>query len=206
VHVLARGRADCRQGRSFESGRAWRGTPSVAVANDGAMTTPQPSPIRISDGGVCDVYAVSPPWHPGPMGVADFDTKVALVVRDDLGVWQKLNVTAFLTSGLVANAGAGVVGDPYEDADGRRYLPMLRQPVLVFAATGEKLATVARRARERDVPVAIYTAELFATSRDEDNRAAVKAVATDDLELVGLALRAPHKAADAVLRGLKRHD
>jgi hypothetical protein len=83
---------------------------------------------------------------------------------------------------------------------------MLRQPVLVFAATGEKLATVARRARERDVPVAIYTAELFATGRDEDNRAAVKAVATDDLELVGLALRAPHKAADAVLRGLKRHD
>jgi hypothetical protein len=65
---------------------------------------------------------------------------------------------------------------------------------------------VARRARKRDVTVAISTAELFSTGRDEDNRAAVRAVATDDLELVGLALRAPHKAADAVLRGLKRHD
>jgi hypothetical protein len=139
------------------------------------------------------------------MGIADFDTKVAVVVREDLATWQKLNVAAFLTSGVVAYAGEGVVGKPYEDADGRRYLPMLRQPVLIFAATREKLATVARRARERDVPVAIYTAELFSTGRDEDNRAAVKAVRTDELELVGLALRAPHKSADAVLRGLNRH-
>jgi hypothetical protein len=140
------------------------------------------------------------------MGVRDFDTKIAVVVREDLPVWQKLNVTAFLTSGVVADADLGIVGEPYEDADGRQYLPMFRQPVLVFAATADKLATVARRARERDVPVAIYTAELFSTGRDEDNRAAVKAVATDELELVGLALRAPHKPVDAVLRGLKRHD
>ena len=140
------------------------------------------------------------------MAVTDFDTKVAVVVREGLAVWQELNVTAFLMSGVVADAGAGVVGEPYEDADGRRYLPMLRQPVLVFSATGDKLATVARRAREREMPVAIYTAELFATGRDEHNRAAVKAVATDELDLVGLALRAPHKPADAVLRGLKRHD
>jgi hypothetical protein len=140
------------------------------------------------------------------MAVADFDTKIAVVVREDLAVWQKLNVTAFLMSGVVASADAGVVGEPYEDADGRRYLPMVRQPVLVFAATRDKLATVARRARERDVSVAIYTAELFATGREDDNRDAVKAVATDELDLVGLALRAPHKPADAVLRGLKRHD
>ena len=35
------------------------------------------------------------------MGVADFDTKVAVVVRDDLETWQRLNVTAFLMSGVV---------------------------------------------------------------------------------------------------------
>ena len=38
------------------------------------------------------------------MGVADFDTKVAVVVREDLATWQKLNVTAFLTSAVVADA------------------------------------------------------------------------------------------------------
>jgi len=139
------------------------------------------------------------------MAVTDFDTKVAVAVRDDLAAWQRLNVTAFLLSGVVAGAGETVVGPPYEDADGVRYLPMLRQPVLVFEASGEKLRTVHRRALERDVPIAVYARELFATGHDDDNRAAVRAVATADLDLVGLALRAPHRAADAILRGLRRH-
>ena len=30
-----------------------------------------------------------------------FDTKIAIVVREDLPVWQKLNVTAFIMSGVV---------------------------------------------------------------------------------------------------------
>lgn len=29
-----------------------------------------------------------------------FDTKIAIVLRDDLAVWQKLNVTTFLVSGI----------------------------------------------------------------------------------------------------------
>jgi hypothetical protein len=139
------------------------------------------------------------------MAVTDFDTKVAVVVRDDLAVWQKLNVTAFLISGVVAGAGETVVGEDYLDADGARYLPLLVQPVLVYAAGGEKLQTVRRRAADRDVPVALYTTEMFATGHDADNRAAVRAVPTRELDLVGLALRAPHRDADAVLRGLKRH-
>jgi hypothetical protein len=28
------------------------------------------------------------------MGVTDFETKAAIVVRDDLAVWQRLNVTS----------------------------------------------------------------------------------------------------------------
>ena len=38
---------------------------------------------------------------------------------------------------------------------------------------------------------------------DFDTKVAV--VVRDDLDLVGLAVRAPHRDADAVLRGLKRH-
>ncbi len=61
------------------------------------------------------------------------------------------------------------------------------------------------RARTRELRFAVYTADLFATGHDEANRAAVRAVPSAELDLVGLALRAPHKAADGVLRGLKRH-
>jgi hypothetical protein len=140
------------------------------------------------------------------MAITDFPTKAAVVVRDDLAAWQRLNVTAFLVSGIVGGAGERVVGEDYVDADGARYLPMLVQPLLVLQASAEKLRTVRRRAAERGVPIAIYTAELFATGHDEDNRAAVRAVRTDDLDLVGVGLRAPHRDADAVLRGLRRHE
>ena len=140
------------------------------------------------------------------MAVTDFPTKAAVVVRDDLATWQRLNVTGFLVSGLAGGAGERIVGEDYVDADGARYLPMLVQPLLVLQASGEKLRTVRRRAAERGVPIAIYTAELFATGRDEDNRAAVRAVPTEQLDLVGIALRAPHRDADAVLRGLRRHE
>ena len=139
------------------------------------------------------------------MGVTDFPTKIAVVVRDDLATWQRLNITAFLMTGIAATGPEGTVGPNYEDADGVQYLPMLRQPVLVFEAAAEKLTTVARRAREREVPFALYTADLFATGHDDDNRAAVKAVRTEDLDLVGLAIRAPHRQADQILRGLRRH-
>ncbi len=139
------------------------------------------------------------------MGVTDFDTKVAVVVRDDLASWERLNVTAFLMAGITARAGAEAIGEDYEDADGRRYLPLLVQPVLVFETGAAKLQTVRERADRREIPIAIYTREMFSTGKDEDNRAAVKVVPTADLDLVGIALRAPHKDADAILRGLSRH-
>jgi hypothetical protein len=139
------------------------------------------------------------------MGIAEFDTKVAVVVRDDLAVWQRLNVTAFLMSGITAEAGAEAIGEDYADADGSRYLPLLVQPVLVLEAGAERLRSVLERAARREVPVAIYTREMFETGNDTDNRAAVRGVATAELDLVGLALRAPHRDADAILRGVKRH-
>ena len=139
------------------------------------------------------------------MAVTDFDTKVAVIVRDDLATWQRLNVTAFLMSGITARAGAAAIGEHYLDADGCEYLPLLVQPVLVFAADRSKLHTVRERTQRRDIPLALYTADMFKTGNDADNRAAVRAIDTTELDLVGLAVRASHRDADAVLRGLKRH-
>jgi hypothetical protein len=108
-------------------------------------------------------------------------------------------------SGLVGGAEERIVGDDYVDADGERYLPMLVQPLLVLEASAAKLQTVRRRAAERGIRIAVYTADLFATGHDEANRAAVRAVPTEDLDLVGIGIRAPHRDADAILRGLGRH-
>jgi hypothetical protein len=139
------------------------------------------------------------------MAVTDFSTKAAVVVRDDLVPWQRLNVTAFLVSGLIGAAEADVIGEPYQDADGAAYLPLLVQPLLVLEASAEQLKRARARAVDRGVPMAIYTAEMFATGNDAENRAVVRAVPTEELDLVGIGLRTAHRDADAVLRGLKRH-
>jgi hypothetical protein len=132
-----------------------------------------------------------------------FDTKIAVLVRDDLATWQRLNVTAFLASGIAANP--ELLGAPYVDADDTRYLPMLRQPVLVFEGSKEVLAAAHQRAVRRGLPAAVYTFDMFATGHDEANRAVVRAVPGDQLDLVGLAVHGPRNAVDKVLKGAVLH-
>ncbi|MER6343835.1 DUF2000 domain-containing protein [Streptomyces sp. NPDC001595] len=133
-----------------------------------------------------------------------FDTKIAVLLREDLESWQRLNVTAFLVSGLGSRL-PEVVGEPYEDADGTPYLPMFRQPVLVFEGTKETLTAAHGRALTRALPRAVFTSDLFATGNDRDNRAAVRAVPGDQLDLVGLAVYGPRNAVDKVLKGARMH-
>jgi len=133
-----------------------------------------------------------------------FDSKIAVVLREDLEPWQRLNVTAFVVSGL-GTALPEVIGEPYADADGTAYLPMLRQPVLVFQATRETLTAVHRRTLSRSLPSAVFTSDLFATGNDADNRAAVRAVGRDRLDLVGMAVYGPRNAVDKVLKGARMH-
>ncbi len=133
-----------------------------------------------------------------------FETKIAVAVRDDLPTWQRLNMTAFLVSGIAASAG-DMVGEDYEDASGNRYLPMFRQPVLVYEAPAAKLRLLYERAMRREVRFALFIDELFATGNDVDNRAAMRAVAADDLRIAGLAMRADRKIVDKIFDGVRLH-
>jgi hypothetical protein len=133
-----------------------------------------------------------------------FDTKIAVLLRDDLASWQRLNATAFLVS-AIAGGRPELLGEPYEDADGTEYLPMFGQPVLVFEGDRECLVAAHERALSRGLRISVFTQELFSTGNDEDNRAAVRAIARDKLDLVGLALHAPRNAVDRVLKGARLH-
>jgi hypothetical protein len=126
------------------------------------------------------------------------------VLRDDLAVWQKTNVTAFLVSGIAGTVD-GVVGEAYRDASGNEYLPMFVQPVLVYEAERQALRRAYDRALSRGVRPAIYTQELFETNHDEANRAAVAAVPAEELDLVGLAFRAERRVADKIVDRLRFH-
>ncbi|TMR16300.1 DUF2000 domain-containing protein [Nonomuraea turkmeniaca] len=133
-----------------------------------------------------------------------FDTKIGIVVRGDLAAWQQLNVTAFLAS-AVAGGVRETIGEPYEDGSGTSYLPMFRQPVLVYVAGLEELRVVREKAVGRGMDVAVYIEEMFKTGHDADNRAAVRAVEADELGLVGVAVHGPRNGVDKVLKGLTLH-
>jgi len=132
-----------------------------------------------------------------------FDTKIAIAVRADLEPWQKLNVTAFLASGIAATA--DVMGKPYEDGSGNTYLELFRQPVVVYAADGQLLSQAHQRALARGMPMAVYTMDMFTTGHDDDNRAVVRAVAALDLQFAGLALHGPRNFVDKVFKGATLH-
>ncbi|MFC9507555.1 DUF2000 family protein [Streptomyces sp. NPDC057002] len=139
-----------------------------------------------------------------PVEPIRFDTKIAVLLREDLEPWQRLNVTSFLVSGLGTQL-PEVIGETYEDADGVSCLPMFRQPVMVFEATKETLTMAHTRTLSRSLPRAIFTSDLFATGNDRDNRAAVRAVPTADLDLVGLLVYGPRNAVDKVVKGARMH-
>ena len=147
--------------------------------------------------------AGEPRAEPRAPGVR-FDTKVAVAVRNDLAVWQKLNVVAFLASGIGGSVN-GIIGLPYEDADSTSYLPLCRQPITILEGDAAGLASSLRRALERKLRVAVYTEEMFVTSNDDDNRAVVRAVSSDRLNLVGVGVYGPRGAVDKALKNVHLH-
>ena len=121
-----------------------------------------------------------------------FDTKIAIIVREDLAVWQKLNVTAFLTSGVVG-ANEGLLGERYEDAAGNTYNPLVVQPIIVLGTDASTLGTIYCWAMERGTRLSLYIEDMFSTGHDAANRAAVKQYAPETMNVVGLALREDKK-------------
>lgn len=135
----------------------------------------------------------------------NFDTKIAIVVAEDLAVWQKLNVTAFLTSGIVG-ATDGIIGEPYADGSQQMYLPLCIQPMIVMKTTRARLQTILNRANSQNVAAAIYIEDMFITGHDAANRATVTNYPSGELPLVGLAVRGEKKAVDKIVKGAKLHD
>ena len=131
-----------------------------------------------------------------------YDTKTALVLRKDLAAWQVANVAAFLAGGLAASH-PELKGEPYRDAGGRAYSPLIREPVFVYGGTVEELRRTHLRALSRELVPAVYIEPMFKTTNDADNRAAFAAAPTDAMDFVGIGLHGPRKTIDKVINSLK---
>jgi hypothetical protein len=133
-----------------------------------------------------------------------FDTKIVVILRDNLATWQALNVTAFLMTGIAAQ-NPKLLGEPYRDRAGHLYNPMSIQPVVVLSGDQAVLANAQRRCLEQEIVASAYVEEMFSTGHDVANREVFAQFSPDDAKLVGLAFRAPKKIADKISKGAKMH-
>jgi hypothetical protein len=133
-----------------------------------------------------------------------FDTKVAIILRNDLLMWQRLNVAAFLATGVAACA-PEAMGEPYVDGDGHRYGNMLGQPMLIFEADLDAMQGVHRIGLERQLTIIPYIFAMFSTGHDVANRQVFLQENPNTLNLVGLAIRGAKKSVDRATKGLSLH-
>jgi hypothetical protein len=136
------------------------------------------------------------------MGRMIYETKTALVLRQDLLPWQVANVAAFLAGGLAASH-PELKGEPYRDGGGKAYSALIREPVFVYGATIDELRRTHQRAQSRELVPAVYIEAMFRTTNDADNRAAFAAAPVDALDFVGIGVHGPRKTIDKVVNSLK---
>src|SRR5258708_10240488 len=101
--------------------RAWKTSTTPGTSGRQARTRASPAmqkSYKTAVGRRCSIVGMDSDREP-----IRFDTKIAVLLRDDLEVWQRLNVTSFLVSGIGQRC-PEVIGEPYADADGTEYLPM----------------------------------------------------------------------------------
>ncbi|AKA68993.1 DUF2000 domain-containing protein [Clostridium scatologenes] len=134
----------------------------------------------------------------------EFDTKIAVILKDDLLTWQKLNVTAFLMSGIGGTQ--NIIGEPYIDGDGVNYLPMANQPIMIYSANSEQLKEILKKSLTKEINITIYTDEIFKTYNDVDNRAKVAEYKTDDLNLVGIGMIGKKNHVSRLIKRLSLHE
>jgi hypothetical protein len=134
-----------------------------------------------------------------------YDNKIAVVIKDDLQNWQKLNVTSFLASS-VAIQFPETHGKALVSASGTAYLPFFKHPILVYKAdTEEQLQRAFARSKDRELNIGIYSSAQFATKNEEQNLEEIGRRTDDNLDLVGIIVYGPNKKVDKALDGLKLH-
>ena len=134
-----------------------------------------------------------------------YDHKIAIVIKNDLMDWQKLNVTAFLASS-VAIKFPETHGKVFINASGAEYLPFIKHPILIFKAdTDEQLKRAFNRAKDRQLHIGIYTKPLFATKNEAENLVEISRFSDEEQELSGIIVYGENRKVDKALDGLKFH-
>ena len=133
-----------------------------------------------------------------------FDTTIAIILLDELETWQKLNITAFLMSGIIGRY-SELIGKEYLDKSANKYLALSQQPAVILEADTTKIVKIHERVISHSIASALYIRDMFSTYNDDDNRNTVLKYNPSELPLVGIAIREEKKLVNKVTKGAKLH-
>ena len=132
------------------------------------------------------------------------ETRIVVILRDDLAARQRANATAFLVSGIAADEPA-TVGEPYEDASGNRYLPMFREPAYMYMCGRDDLFRAAAEPASAGYPspCSPTTSSRPATTTSTGRRSGLSRPTTSPSSASPFGT--DRKAADRITKGLRFH-
>ena len=135
----------------------------------------------------------------------EIENKIAIVIKNDLLDWQKLNVASFLASS-VAIKFPDTHGKSFINASKSVYLPFIKQPILIYKADDQtQIDRAFSRAKQRELNIGIYTNPLFATKNETENHFEIGKSTDENQNLVGIIIYGHNKKVNKALNGLKFH-
>lgn len=134
----------------------------------------------------------------------DKPAKTAILLLDSLPSWKKLNVTAFLATGI-GDASPEAMGERYRDGFGREYTRLFEEPIVVFTASLGTLQRALRVGHEKALVRSAYIEAMFQQSNGDAGRRVFQADEPESLDLVGVALRGSRKDIDKATKNGSLH-
>jgi hypothetical protein len=129
-------------------------------------------------------------------------TKVALVLRDDLSPEHAANASAVLALSLGGRLGDSI-GRDGEDASGGIHSGLNTHPIPVLAASPQELSTLLERARAAGDVQTVSLNETARKARDyEDYLTELKATPAEDIEYIGVIVHGPRTNVSRLTRHL----
>lgn len=136
----------------------------------------------------------------------EFENKIAIIIKNNLPDWQKLNVAAFLASSIAIKF-PETHGKSFINASKSVYLPFIKQPVLIYKADDQtQIDRVFSRAKQRELNIGIYTNSLFSTKSETENHIEMGKSTDENQDLVGIIIYGVNRKVNKALDGLKFHE
>ncbi len=135
----------------------------------------------------------------------EFENKIAIIIKNELLNWQKLNIASFLASS-VAIKFPKTHGKSFINALKSEYLPFIKQPILIYQADDQaQIDRAFTRARQRELHLGVYTNSLFSTKNEEENHIEKGKLTDENQTLIGIIIYGENKKVNKALNGLKFH-